>query len=430
MRRPRLPQLLYDRIFRRFWLGQTVSLFGDQVSLFAIPLVAVLILHAQPAEMGYLTAAGVLPSLLFSLHAGAWIDRRGRRRHTMLASDLARAALLTTVPIAYALGLLSLMQLYIVTFIIGFFDVLFFVSYSTLFVSIVRPDDYLQGNSLLNGSRAMSFVGGQSLAGVLVSILTAPVALLADALSFLVSAFCLSRIYPEEPAAADPGPGQVTAGIRFIVHSSIVRSALGATATVNYFNFVFYALFTLYAVRSLGVQPLLLGIVLSMGAVGGLAGSVLTGPLSRAIGVGRAFMLSCVLFPAPLILVPAASGHGTGRLVFLFLAELGSGLGVMILDITAGTMFAAVIPDTIRASVSGAYRMVNYGMRPLGALTGGFLGATVGVRPTLWFAAIGGIFCVLWVLFSPIPGMQLGQDSTKSEEDVVENRPVATAARG
>jgi predicted MFS family arabinose efflux permease len=328
----------------------------------------------------------------------------------MLIADLARAGLLASAPAAYALGVLTLPQLYAVAFAIGCFDVLFFVSYSTLFVSIVRSDDYLQGNSLLHGSRALSFVGGQSLAGVLVALLTAPVALLADALSFVVSASFLARIHPQEPPTSEPGPGQFTAGIRFIAHSPIVRAALGATATVNYFNFVFLALFMLYAVRALGVRPLILGIVLSMGAVGGLAGSALTTPLSRKIGVGRAFMLSCVLFPAPLLLVPAASGHGLSRLVLLFAAEFGSGLGVMVLDISVGTIFAEVIPDIIRASVSGAYRMVNYGMRPLGAMTGGLLASIVGLRSTLWVAAIGGIFCVIWVVFSPLCGPDMGRE--------------------
>jgi MFS family permease len=412
---PRLPGLLRDQTFRRFWLGETVSLFGDQVSLFAIPLVAVLILHAHPADMGYLTAAGVVPSLLLSLHAGAWIDRHGRRRIMMLAADVARAGFLVTLPLAYVLGFLTLGQLYVTTFAIGFFDVVFQVSYSTLFVSMVKPEDYLRGTSLLNGSRAMSFVGGRSLAGVLVSLFTAPIAILADAVSFVVSAAFLTSIRPQEPPTAGSGAGQLTAGIRFIARSAIVRSALGATATVNYFNFVFDALFILYAVRSLGVHPLQLGLVLSAGAVGGLVGSVLTGRLSDRIGVGKAFMVSCVVFPAPLLLVPAASGRGAVPLVLLFLAELGTGIGVMILDITVGTIFAAVIPDTIRASVSGAYRMVNYGVRPLGALTGGLLGSTIGIRPTLWIAAAGGMLCVAWVVASPLPSFRIGSEPAARE---------------
>lgn len=409
--RQHVPALLHDQTFRRFWFGQTISLFGDQVTLLALPLVAVLVLHATPAEMGYLTAAGVVPSLLFSLHAGAWVDRRGRRRGVMLTSDLARTGLLVTVPLAAVLGVLSLGQVFVVAFLIGTFDVLFNVAYSTLFVSIVRADDYLQGNSLLNGSRAMSFVGGQSLAGLLVAALTAPVALLADALSFLMSAWFLSRIHPHEPATDDANLLPATAGIRFIVRSPVVRSALGATATVNYFNFVFFALFMLYAVRTLGVQPSLLGFILGSGAVGGVVGAALTTKLSTQIGVGRAFALGCVLFPAPLLLVPAASGHSLTRLMLLFLAEFGSGLGVMILDISVGTIFAIAIPDTIRASVSGAYRMVNYGMRPIGALTGGLLGSVIGIRPTLWIATLGGISCVVWVIFSPLIHSAIARES-------------------
>jgi MFS family permease len=407
-RRLYLPRLLQDRTFRRFWLGQTVSLFGDQVAIFALPLVAVLVLHANATQMGYLTAIGVLPSLVFSLHAGAWIDRRGRRRQVMLLADLARAGLLATVPAAFVCGVLTLAQLYVVAFAIGVFNVVFFVAYTTLFVSIVDPEDYVQGNSLLYGSRAMSSVVGQGVAGVLVSLLTAPLALLADALSFVASAISLGTIHPQEPPPSPAGHGQLTTGIRFIIRSAIMRSALGATATLNYFEFVFYALFTLYAVRSLGVEPLTLGLVLSAGAVGGLVGSALTGPIGRWIGVGRAFVLGCVLFPAPLLLVPAASGHGPVRLILLFLAEFGSGIGVMMLDISGGTVFALVIPDTIRASVSGAYRMVSHGMRPLGALTGGLLAAAIGIRPTLWVAAIGGICGGLWVIFSPLLHDQAG----------------------
>lgn len=274
----------------------------------------------------------------------------------------------------------------------------------------------------------MSFVGGQSLAGLLVAALTAPIALLADALSFLASAYFLGRIRPVEPLTDEAASLPITAGIRFIAHSPVVRSALGATATVNYFNFVFSALFLLYAVRSLDVRPSLLGLILGSGAVGGVVGAVLAGPLSRRIGVGRAFALSCVLFPAPLLLVPAASGHGIGRLILLFLAEFGAGLGVMVLDISVGTIFAITIPDAIRASVSGAYRMVNYGMRPLGALTGGALGATLGIRPTLWIAAIGGIGCVLWVISSPLLGAEIEKESL--EGVAVTSQGQASGGRG
>jgi len=157
----RVPVLLHDRTFRRYWSGQTISLFGDQISTIALPLVGVLALNATTAEMGYLTALVWVPALLFGLHAGAWVDRRGRRRRTMIGADLGRAALLASIPVTYAFGVLTLWQLYGVAFGVGVFSVLFTVGDPTLFVSIVPKDKYVEGNSLVYGSRAFSFVGGQ-----------------------------------------------------------------------------------------------------------------------------------------------------------------------------------------------------------------------------------------------------------------------------
>jgi MFS family permease len=192
----RVPALLRDTPFRRYWGAQTISMFGDQISSIALPLAAVLALRATPAEMGYLSALIWLPSLLFALHAGAWVDRRGRRRVTMIAADLGRAALLGSIPVAYALGVLTLAQLFLVAFAAGTLSTFFTVSDGTLFVSLVGSDDYLAGNSLVYQSRALSFVGGPSLGGLLVQALSAPFALAADALSFLGSAFFLGRIRP------------------------------------------------------------------------------------------------------------------------------------------------------------------------------------------------------------------------------------------
>jgi MFS family permease len=407
------PLLRESREFRRFFVGQSVSLVGDQITLIALPLVGVLVLHASAAQMGYLTAAGLAPNLLFSLHAGAFIDRRGRRRRTMLAADLGRAALVATIPIASAAGELTLIQLYAVAFLAGTLSVLFFVSYGTLFVSIVPRERTIEGNSILNGSRAMAFVAGPSIGGFLVQLLTAPFALVADALSFLVSAAFLGRIAPVEPPTEKDAKGRVAAGIRFIVGSPIMRSALGATATINLFNFAFFALFILYATRSLHVRPGILGAVLGAGAIGGVLGSVVTPRIGRRIGVGPTFLLGCVLFPAPLILVPLAGGPRPLVLAFLFMAEFGSGLGVMMLDISVGSIFAALIPDRLRARVAGAYLAVNYGVRPLGALAGGSLGTVLGLRPTLFIATIGGVLGFLWLLASPIPRLRTLPDAAE-----------------
>jgi len=402
-----IPAILREnRAFRIYFAGQAISLFGDQISLIALPLVGVIVLHATPAEMGYLTTAALLPNLLFSLHAGAWIDRRGRRRQMMIAADLGRSALLATIPIAYAFDTLTFAQLYVVGFLIGTCSVLFNVSSSTLFVSLVPRERYVEANSLENGSRAASFVGGPSLGGLLVQLLSAPVALVADAISFLGSALALSWIKPVEPETEVAERGHLTAGMRYVLGSPIVRPGLAATTTINFFNFIFFALFALYAIRYLHVQPGVLGVVLGAGAVGGVIGAFLTGRIIGRIGVGPACVLGCVLFPVPLVLVPLAGGPRWLVLGCLFLAEFGSGFGVMLLDISYGAISAALVPHRLRARVSGAFNVVNYGVRPVGAFLGGMLGSAIGVRGTLWIAVIGAIGGFLWLLPSPLMRMR------------------------
>jgi MFS family permease len=397
-----LPRLLRQTPFRRYWSAQTVSLFGDQISLLALPLLAVLGTGAGPAEMGYLTAAALAPNLLFSLLAGAWIDRCASRRRIMVFADLGRAVLLAAVPTIFLLGGLTLEHLYLVAFLTGTLAVLFEVAHSTLFVSLVPRRDYVEANTLLNGSRAMSFVAGPSVGGLLVQVVGAPFALLVDGLSYLVSALFLTRIRPVEPAP-DGGRGLgLGQGLRFIWRSEILRAALLGTTTLNLFNYMFSALFVLYVSTELGVSPGVLGALIGAGAFGALLGAAATGRLVRGAGIGPTVLLSFLAFPAPLLLVPLAGGPTPVVLAMLFAAEFLSGLGVMMLDITVGSLQTAVIPDALRARVAGAQRTVNYGIRPVGALIGGGLGAAVGVRPTLWIATVGALAGLLWVLRSPI----------------------------
>jgi MFS family permease len=398
-----IPDLLHRNVpFRHFWTGQTISLLGDQITLIALPLVAVLELNAGPAEMGYLTAANLVPNLLFSIHAGAWIDRRAGRRRVMIAADLGRAALLVSIPLAAWLDVLSMAQLYVVAFALGSLTVLFWVSYNAIFAALLDRDDYLTGSALLNGSRAVSFMAGTSLGGLLVQALTAPFALLADAVSFVFSAVFLRASGATEPPADPDVEAGITAGIRWLARNAIMRADLAATATINLFNFMFFALVILYATRDLHVSPAALGLVLGAGAVGSIIGSVVTGAIQRRIGVGPAFALGCLVFTTPLVLVPLAGGSHEVVLAMLFLAEFGSGLGVMIVDIIGGVMSAALIPEGLRSRVSGAFMVVNYGVRPIGSLAGGALGAWLGLRPTLWIATVGAILGVLWLLPSPV----------------------------
>ncbi|WP_396888669.1 MFS transporter [Micromonospora reichwaldensis] len=397
-----LPRLLRERVFRRYWSAQTVSYFGDEISTLALPLLAVLVFEATPAEMGYLTAAALAPNLLFSLLAGAWVDRYPHKRRLMILTDLGRALLLTAVPVAYVLDLLTMPQLYLAAFAVGTLAVIFEVARGPLFVSVVGRADYVEANTLINGSRAMSLVAGPSVGGVLVQVLTAPIALVADALSYVVSAYFLVRIRPTEPAPARGGGLALGAGLGFIARTPMMRALLLGTTTVNLFNFMFIALFVLYATQELGLTPGLLGAVLGAGAVGGLIGAALTGRLVRRFGVGPTLLAGFVLFPAPTLLVPLAGGPTPLVVGMLFAAEFLSALGVMLLDITVGSVQTALTPEALLARVAGARRTVNYGIRPIGALIGGALGSTLGVRPALWIATAGALAGVLWVAFSPV----------------------------
>jgi MFS family permease len=404
------PPLRRQPEFLKLWSGQTISVFGDQVTLLALPLAAVLTLDASAFQMGLLTMLGWLPHLLFSLQAGVWIDRRGRRRQTMIAADVGRALVLGTVPVAYAFGVLTIEQLFAAAFAVGALSVLFDLSWTSLFVAIVDRRDFVEANSRLYQSRALSFVAGPSLAGFLIQLLRAPVAILLDALSFLGSAFFLSRIRATEaPPDHDPSipfRTRLAVGFRFIFGSRAFRASLGSFATINFFNLMFGALFVLYATRELGVRPGVLGLVLGAGAVGGVIGAFAAPRVSRVLGVGRALVVGSILFPAPLLLVPAAGGPQPLVVALLGTAEFLSSVGVMVADVSGNSMQAALTPDRLRARVAGAHRTINYGVRPVGAFLAGVLASWIGIRTTLWIATAGAMLGVLWLLPSPIPSMR------------------------
>jgi predicted MFS family arabinose efflux permease len=407
--RSTLPSLLRgNRSFRNFWAGQTISLFGDQVSLVALPLLAALELDADAAQMGLLTAAALVPNLLFSIHLGAWTDRRPRRRNLLIAADLGRALLLLTIPVAWLFGALSLAQLYLVAFLGGSLSVLFSVAYDVVFVSLLDRDEYIEGNSLLHGSRAASFIVGTSVGGLLVQLITAPFAMLVDAFSYLASAFFVGRSAGAEslPAGPEPTAAGLAAGGRFIVRTPLIRVSLLAAATLNLFNTAFYALLVLYATDSLGMSPGAIGLVLGIGGVGSLIGATVTRRLSGRHGLGRMLVVAFVLTPAPLLLVPLAGEVSLSATAMVGVAEFFNGFGVMILDVGLGALYAATVPDPLRARVSGAFLLVNYGVRPIGALAGGLLAAAVGLQPTMWIAAAGALGGVLWLLPSPMPRLR------------------------
>jgi MFS family permease len=405
-----VPPLLREHDYRNFWFGQTVSVFGDQITLLALPILAVLVLGADPAQMGILTAVGLLPHLLFSLPAGVWLDRVHRRRRLMVVADVIRAAVIAIVPIAYVLDALSLELAFVLAFVVGTVSVVFDLAWLSLVTAVARREQLVEANALLNASRSVSTVGGPALAGLLVQVLTAPFALLVDALSFLASAFFLGRVRaPDPPVEHDPGTirDQLSAGMSFIVRDPIMRPSVFAVATMNLFNYGYQALFILFATRYLGLEPGLLGLVIGAAAVGAVLGAAIAAPLGRRIGIGRAYILGLIVFPAAAIAIPLAQGLPFALvIVVLFVAEFFGGLGVMILDINGGALLIARTPARIRGRAGGAFRFVNMGVRPIGATLGGILGSLIGVRETLLIVTVAQLVGLLWLIGSPIPRLR------------------------
>jgi MFS family permease len=403
-----------DRRFRIFWLGQTVSQFGDRISELALPLIAVALLHADARQAALLTALIWLPNTVAPV-VGAWVDSRTRKRLLLVAADVLRAAALLSLPVAYAVHGLGLPQLYIVGVVTGVGQTVFDISYPTFFVTLIPRSGYVAANSKLSTSRSASFVAGPAVGGVLIQAITAPVAVAVDAVSFLFSAAMISRIRTKEtPPASDahlPLRTRMAAGARFIVTHSILRASLACSTTMNFFMFAAQALIILFANRVLGLSAGTIGLSIGAGAVGGLIGAVVARKLMDIVGLGRTIMLGAALYPSPLVLLAVAGGAHWKSALLLGAMEFLSGMGVMFFDIGNNSLRAAVTPDNLRSRISGAYSAVNYGSRPLGALVGGWLGTWIGLRPTLLTAGICGALGSLWLLLSPIPGIKVVPES-------------------
>ena len=397
--------LWHDGRFRTFWIGETLSQFGDRISELALPLIAVVLLEASAAEVGLLTAAVWAPNLL-SLLVGSWVDQRPKKRPLLIGADLARALVLASVPVAYSLDALTLSHLFVVALLAGVGQVLFSTSYQPFFVSLVDRSRYLEANSKLSASRSASFIAGPAVGGGLVQLLTAPVAVLVDALTFVASAVQIARVRVEER------PVEVTSesllqrardGLRIVVRHPYLRASLGCATTLNFFTFIAQALLVLFASRTLGLSAGVIGLAFGVGAVGGLLGAVIAPRLAARFGVGPIIVAGAILFPAPLALLALAGGPDWSAALVLAAVEFVSALGVMLFDVNLNSLQTTVTPDAVRARVSGAFTTINYGIRPLGAVVGGTLGTQVGIRETMVIAAIGGVLSCLWLLPSPIP---------------------------
>jgi MFS family permease len=398
--------------FVKLWASQTVSLIGSQITFLALPLTAVLVLDATPAQMGFLTAAGAIPSLLVGLFVGVWVDRC-RRLPILIAADLGRVVLLLVIPIAAILGVLRIEYLYIVAFLAGTLELFFDLAHRSFLPSLVEREQLVEGNSKLEMSRSVAEILGPGLAGGLVQLVTAPIAMAVDAISFLVSALFLGWVRAPEPAPRPPDQRQniwreIGKGLKLVFNNRLLRAITGCIGTISLFNSVLEAVFVLYVTRELGIGPGLLGLAFASGSVGFLLGTLLPGWVTRRFGLGPGIIGALLLVGLSDLLIPLVDGSMAVVviMVVLMLAQFFFGLGFVIFNTGQVSLRQAVTPDDLQGRMNATVSLIDWGVVPLGGLLGGGLGQVIGLRSALLLAALGEILAVLWLLLSPMRSLR------------------------
>lgn len=410
-----------DPRFLRLWAAETISHFGSSITGIALPFVAITLLNAGPLEVAILNLADFLPFLLIGLLAGALVDRLPRRA-VLIGGDLGRAALILTIPAAYLAGLLTLTQLIVVGFSVGVLTVFFDVAYQAYLPSLIGRKDLVEGNSKLEFSRSAAGLLGPGLGGLLVEVLRAPVAMLVDAASFLVSALFLTTI-KDRAAAADstieetpkkgnshtekPARGamrrEIADGLRFVFGHPVLRTVGAATATSNLFSSIGGAAFMLFAINELKMSPALIGAAFSLGSVGGLVASLVAGPISRRFGVGRV-IVTTVALGGPFEFAVGLGSAGADALNLLLIAAAGFVMGGSgtIYNINQVSLRQAITPEAMSGRMNATMRWFVWGTMPIGSIIGGIIGETLGVRAAILIGGAGATLAFVPLLFGPV----------------------------
>jgi MFS family permease len=415
----RRPSLIRHRDFVNLWSAETISMFGTQVTLLAIPLVAAQILNVSPFEFGLLTTIEFLPFLLFALPAGVWVDRL-RRKPILVVADLIRGGLLASIPLAYALDALTMEQLYLVGFGTGVCTVFFDVAYQSYLPSLVDRASLVEGNSKLEVSRSGAQLAGPGLAGVLVGAITAPYAILADAVSFVASALFLVRIRVEEVLPErDEKPSmrrELAEGLRYLLGHRFWRPIAMSVAISNFFSTLAFSIFLVYVVRELELSAQVIGVVLAVSNVGWVAGAVGASRVSDQLGVGPTLVAAPLLFGPGLLLIPAAPQ--SQPIPFIVAGLILATFGGIVFNVTGLSFQQAVVPDRMLGRLNATRRFIVWGVIPLGSLTGGVLASQIGLRETLWVGAIGGCLSVLPLALSAVRTIGRMEDAVREHSEI------------
>ncbi len=389
-----------DTDFLKLWYGQAVSKIGSAISTQAIPLAAVLLLGASPWQMGLLNGAGAAAILLFGLFAGAWVDRV-RRRPLLIAADLGRAAVLATIPLAAAFHRLTMHHLYFAAAAGGLLTVLFDSGYEAYVPFLVERENILEANSRLALTVSIADIGGTGVAGLLVQSIGAATAILVDAASFVASAFSLWRIGKNEGAPeAGPGGGirgEIAEGLREAWHNPVLRILTRRTAMAAFFGGFIGCLYIVFAIRELHLRPALLSMVIAVGGVSNLFGALVSERLVQRFGIGRTLLGAALTAGAAVLLPPLAHGSPAQCAAVLIIAQLFD-LSWPIYQINELTLRQSVTPSRLLGRVNSAMYLLFYGVMPLGALAGGAIAQTAGMRATMMAGAVGFLLSCLWLL--------------------------------
>jgi len=400
--RRRLTGLWRNPDFVRLWAAETISIFGSLVTRTALPFVAILVLHASPFQVAFIGIAELVPAFVVGLVAGAWVDRL-RRRPIMIATDLGRAGVLAVIPLLAWIDALQIEHLYAVAALTSLLTVFFDVAYQSYLPSIVRRDELVEGNSKLTASASVAEFGAFGIGGWLVQWLTAPYAILVDAVSFLWSALLVWRIRREEPAPAtveerQPIVREIKEGLAFVLASPILR-VLGASGAIFALSGRMYsAVFLFYVAGDLGFEPGLLGVIFAIGGATSFVGAVTTGRITRRLGVGPALILALPMIGIGRFLVAAASDTSVAAVALLIAQQFVSDPFWTVYEIGHTSVRQAVTPDRWQGRMNASLRTLDFAGMLLGALIGGWLGDTVGARTTLLIASVATLLAALPLL--------------------------------
>ncbi|MDP9115800.1 MAG: MFS transporter [Actinomycetota bacterium] len=404
---PRRGGLWHHLDFRRLWIGETVSQFGTMVSQLALPLVAILVVHASTFEVGLLTSFETAAFLLVGLPAGAWVDRM-RFRQVLIFNDLVRALALGSVPFAAWMHHLTIGQLYAVALITGISTVFFDVAYQSYLPELIDRDLLVEGNAKLQASESVSQIAGPSVGGVLIQALTAPYAVIVDAASFLWSAAWVGAIKDRRPKPVrKPDRNlrrEIGEGLRFVIRNRMLRAIAMCTGSSNLFSSIGFSVLYVLLARELHLSPGIIGLLSSTAAIGGLLGALVASRIANRCGQGPTIWLSVMLGGPMALVVPFIHRDWTlGALAVTQVIWWGTGV---VYNITQVSFRQGLCPPELLGRMNATMRFLVWGTMPLGGIIGGAFGAWLGVRHTLLIAGIGACLPWLPVFLSPLRRMR------------------------